>query len=171
MRDLILGLSRYDDLRRSTGVTNATLSDRLKALEQNGLVERRQYQSRPDRHEYVPTSRGRDVAIVLQAMVQVGDQWNLAGLDGPPIRFVDRQTGRGVKLMLADAQTGQRISPREVAVELGPGADELTAWRLTRSQSSIEAGEPFEEPNNDRKARVERASATSVSTSRNTRSE
>jgi len=30
LRDLSLGLSRYDDLRRSTGITNATLSDRLK---------------------------------------------------------------------------------------------------------------------------------------------
>ncbi|MBN9169851.1 MAG: helix-turn-helix transcriptional regulator, partial [Microbacterium sp.] len=40
MRDLLLGLTRYDDLRRSTGITNATLSDRLKALERNGLIER-----------------------------------------------------------------------------------------------------------------------------------
>ena len=39
MRDLTLGLTRYDDLRRSTGVTNATLADRLKMLEQSGLIE------------------------------------------------------------------------------------------------------------------------------------
>jgi len=41
LRDLSLGLSRYDDLRRSTGITNATLSDRLKHLEDNELIERR----------------------------------------------------------------------------------------------------------------------------------
>src|SRR6478736_5975905 len=89
MRDLILGLARYDDLRRSSGITNATLSDRLKVLEQNGLIERRQYQSRPDRYEYVPTPRGRDVGLVMQAMVQVGDKWNLPELKGPPVRFVN----------------------------------------------------------------------------------
>ena len=33
LRDLSLGLRRYEDLRHSTGVTNATLSDRLKHLE------------------------------------------------------------------------------------------------------------------------------------------
>ena len=44
LRDLSLGLSRYEDLRRSTDVTNATLSDRLRHLEDNGLIERRQYQ-------------------------------------------------------------------------------------------------------------------------------
>src|SRR5256885_9863526 len=51
LRDLMLGLSRYDDLRKSTDITNATLTDRLRQLEQTGLVERRLYQSGPDRSE------------------------------------------------------------------------------------------------------------------------
>jgi DNA-binding HxlR family transcriptional regulator len=51
LRDLSLGLSRYEDLRRSTGVTNATLSDRLKHLEEHELIERRQYQTGPNRYE------------------------------------------------------------------------------------------------------------------------
>jgi DNA-binding HxlR family transcriptional regulator len=37
LRDLSLGLSRYEELRRSTGVTNATLSDRLKHLERQRI--------------------------------------------------------------------------------------------------------------------------------------
>ncbi len=40
LRDLSLGLSRYEDLRRSTGVTHATLSDRLKHLEEKQLIDR-----------------------------------------------------------------------------------------------------------------------------------
>lgn len=44
LRDLVLGLSRNEDLRQSSGVTNATLSDRLKHLEANGLIERPRYQ-------------------------------------------------------------------------------------------------------------------------------
>ena len=51
LRDLGLGLSRFEDFRRSTGVTNATLSDRLRQLEQNELIERRQYQTGPDRYK------------------------------------------------------------------------------------------------------------------------
>jgi DNA-binding HxlR family transcriptional regulator len=58
LRDLSLGLSRYEDLRRSTDVTNATLSDRLRHLEDNGLIERRQYRSNPERYEYVLTQNG-----------------------------------------------------------------------------------------------------------------
>ena len=136
MRDLILGLRRYDDLRRSTGVTNATLADRLKLLERNGLIERRQYQSRPKRCEYAPTSRGRDLAVVLQAMAQVGDKWNLAGLDGPPLRFVDRRSGSDLKLAPNDVETGTPTDYREVTVEAGQGADDLMLWRLSFRQAN-----------------------------------
>ena len=68
LRDLSLGLSRYEDLRRSTGVTNATLSDRLKHLEDNALIERRRYQLNPERHEYFLTPKGRDIILVIQAL-------------------------------------------------------------------------------------------------------
>jgi DNA-binding HxlR family transcriptional regulator len=131
VRDLFLGLARYDDLRRSTGITNATLSDRLRALEQNGLIERRKYQSRPDRYEYVLTKRGVDVAFVLLAMMQVGDKWNLAALEGPPLRFIDAGSGRQVKLGIVDAETGERVDPGYMKVEAGPGADDLTRWRIS----------------------------------------
>jgi DNA-binding HxlR family transcriptional regulator len=132
MRDLFLGLTRYDDLQRSTGVTNATLSDRLKALEQNGLLRRQQYQSRPDRYEYVLTDRGRDIGLVLLAMMQVGDKWNLAGLAGPPLRLVEGKSTHRVKVALVDVETGDQIDPQDVMVEIGPGADELTKWRSAR---------------------------------------
>lgn len=129
MRDLFLGLRRYDDLRRSSGITNATLSDRLKTLEAQALLERRQYQSGPDRYEYVLTDRGREIGLVLLAMMQVGDHWNLAGLDGPPLLPVDGITGHHVKVALVDVETSEQIDSRQVMVELGPGADQLTKWR------------------------------------------
>lgn len=132
MRDLILGLTRYDDLQRSTGVTNATLSDRLKLLEQNGLVERRQYQSRPDRYEYIPTEKGRDTGLVMQAMVQVGDKWNRTAPNGPPLCFVDGESGHGVKLAPVDAETGVPVPVENLRVRAGSGADDLTRWRLGR---------------------------------------
>lgn len=129
MRDLLLGLTRYDDLRRSTGVTNATLSDRLKALEQSELIERRQYQARPDRYEYVPTEKGRDLTLLMQAMVQVGDKWREAESEGAPLRFIDAETGHGVKLALLDAETTP-LPPRAISVEPGPGGDALMQWRV-----------------------------------------
>jgi DNA-binding HxlR family transcriptional regulator len=131
LRDLGLGLRRYEDLRRSTDVTNATLSDRLKRLEENGLIERRRYQIKPVRYEYVLTAKGGDTILVIQALAQVGDKWAVCGNVGPPLKFVDRKTGRGVKLALVDRETGERVRARELMPQEGPGADDLVRWRLT----------------------------------------
>ncbi|WP_334389563.1 winged helix-turn-helix transcriptional regulator [Bradyrhizobium sp. AZCC 2262] len=134
LRDLSLGLSKYEDLRRSTGVTNATLSDRLKHLEENELVERRRYQLNPERYEYVQTAKGRDIILVIQALAQVGDKWAVSGNAGPPLKFVDRKTGHIVKLAMVDKETGQRVRAQDLLPQEGPGADELVRWRLTYFQ-------------------------------------
>jgi DNA-binding HxlR family transcriptional regulator len=131
LRDLSLGLSRYEDLRRSTGITNATLSDRLKHLEENELIERRRYQLNPERYEYLLTPKGLDTVLVMQALAQVGDKWAVSGNAGPPLKFVDRKTGRTVKLAMVDKETGQRVRAQDLLPQEGPGADELVRWRLT----------------------------------------
>src|ERR1700730_17651236 len=131
LRDLSLGLTRYEDLRRSTGVTNATLSDRLKHLEDNELIERRRYQTNPERYEYVLTPKGRDIILVILALAQVGDKWAVSGDAGPPLKFVDRKTGHTVKLAMVDKETGQRVRAQDLLPQEGPGADELVRWRLT----------------------------------------
>ena len=134
LRDLSLGLRRYEDLRRSTGVTNATLSDRLKHLEDNELIERRRYQTNPERYEYFLTPKGRDTILVMQALLQVGDKWAVSGNAGPPLKFVDRKTGHAVRLAMVDNETGQRIKTQDLQPQAGPGADELIHWRLTHFQ-------------------------------------
>ncbi len=122
LRDLSLGLARYEDLRRSTGVTNATLSDRLKHL---------RYQVNPERYEYVLTRKGRDTILLLQALAQVGDKWAVSGDAGPPLEFVNRMTGSAVKLAMVDKETGHRVRAEDLLPQAGPGADELVRWRLT----------------------------------------
>jgi DNA-binding HxlR family transcriptional regulator len=132
LRDLSLGLSRYEDLRRSTGVTHATLSDRLKQLEAHELIERRQYQTGPERYEYLLTRKGRDIILVILALAQVGDKWAVSGDAGPPLKFVNRKTGRTLKLALVDEKSGERVGGRDVEPQAGPGADDLVRWRLTK---------------------------------------
>jgi DNA-binding HxlR family transcriptional regulator len=131
LRDSSLGLTKYEDLRKSTGVTNATLSDRLRHLEDNELIERRLYQTNPERYEYVLTAKGRDIILVIQALAQVGDKWAVSGDAGPPLRFIDRKTGHLVKLAMVDRETGQRVRAQDLLPQEGPGADDLVRWRLT----------------------------------------
>lgn len=134
MRDLLLGLTRYDDLRQSSGITNATLSDRLKSLEQTGLVERRLYQTRPDRYEYIPSARGRDIALLLQAMVQIGDTWRREQRRAPPMRFVNAVSGHPLSLTLVDQDEGASREALPISLEAGPGADALMQWRIAHGR-------------------------------------
>ena len=130
MRDLLLGLTRYDDLRRSTAITNATLSDRLKSLEQAGLIKRRRYQERPERYEYLPTGRGRDIALLMQAMVQIGDKWRREEKLEPPLRFVDAESGNELKLATVEEGQTELAQGPGIRILPGSGADDLMRWRV-----------------------------------------
>jgi DNA-binding HxlR family transcriptional regulator len=70
LRDLALHPSRrFQDLLDSLkGCAPNTLSARLSALEQQGLIERRLYEQHPPRMEYLLTEAGRDVVPVLKAL-------------------------------------------------------------------------------------------------------
>jgi DNA-binding HxlR family transcriptional regulator len=137
LRDLGLGLCRYDDLQKSTGITHATLSDRLKHLEESELIERRLYRTKPDRYEYALTRKGADIILVIQALAQVGDKWQIAGDKGPPLRFVNQNGGRPVKLALVDEKSGEVVRLRDVRPRAGPGADDLVRWRLAKFESRM----------------------------------
>ncbi len=130
LRDLVLGLSRYDDLQRSTGIPTTTLAERLKHLENAGLIEKVQYQSHPPRGEYHLTSKGRDAGHVLLALLQWGDRWDLSGAGAPPVVFVDCETERPVRLALVDAETGAMVQRAGLVAREGAGADDLVRWRL-----------------------------------------
>ncbi len=132
LRDLVCGLSRYDELRQSSGITNATLSDRLKHLETNGLVERRRYQVNPKRFEYVLTQKGRQIAPVMPVLAQIGDRLNVSGACEPPMKFVNRKTGAEIRWGFIDQKTGEEISAADVIIKEGPGADDLVRWRLAQ---------------------------------------
>jgi DNA-binding HxlR family transcriptional regulator len=131
LRDLVCGLSRYEDFRQSSGVTNATLSDRLKHLEANGLIERRRYQVSPERFEYLLTRKGWQIAPVMPVLAQIGDRLGVSGASGPPMTFVNRKTGAELRWGFIDQQTGEQVSPADLAILPGPGADDLVRWRLS----------------------------------------
>lgn len=70
-----LGVCRFDDFRRHLGISRKVLSERLKCLTAGGILERRKYQSRPDRYEYLLTDKGRDLLPVLAALTQWKERW------------------------------------------------------------------------------------------------
>lgn len=137
IRDLSLGLRRYDELRTSTGIPPATLAARLTHLVEGGLVERVRYQERPPRDEYRLTDKGHDLWKVTVALREWGDRWDASGF-GVPMEMVDRETGRPLRLTLVDAETGENVPIERAALRPGPGADD--AVRRLLDAGSVKAG-------------------------------
>lgn len=124
IRDLSLGLRRYDDLRASTDIPAATLSARLMHLIDGGIVDRVRYQERPPRYEYYLTAKGSDLWTVCIALREWGDRWDASGFGASPVETFDRETGRPLKLAIVDAETGQSVPPGRIELRPGPGADD-----------------------------------------------
>ena len=77
LRDLLLkGPQRFQDFQDSlAGAAPNTLSARLKAMEQQGLIARRQYSDHPPRLEYYLTERGKSLGPVLGALRDWGKRY------------------------------------------------------------------------------------------------
>ena len=74
LRDVGRGMSRFDELQQSLGIGSNTLTRRLKALVDQGLLERRKYSERPLRYAYVLTPIGKDFRPVLRELIKWGNK-------------------------------------------------------------------------------------------------
>jgi DNA-binding HxlR family transcriptional regulator len=78
IRDLARGRTRFCQLERSLqGISPRTLSLRLRALEEEGVVERRTYPEVPPRVEYALTAKGRALLPLIEDMRRYGREWLL----------------------------------------------------------------------------------------------
>src|SRR6266511_2566883 len=75
IRDVLLGLHRFDEFQESLGIARNVLTDRLNRLVDEGVLERVLYSERPERYEYQLTKKGLDLNIALTALRQWGDDY------------------------------------------------------------------------------------------------
>jgi DNA-binding HxlR family transcriptional regulator len=76
IRDLAEGRSRFCELERSlAGISPRTLSLRLRALEEQGIVERHTYPEVPPRVEYSLTLKGEALVPLIEDMRRYGREW------------------------------------------------------------------------------------------------
>src|ERR1044071_9051071 len=99
LRDVFLGVRRFDDFIEHTGIPRQVLANRLGRLVEEGLLRRESYREPGERtrHEYRLTDKGIDVYPILVALREWGDRY-LADPDGPPLLTVHRDCGASVEL-------------------------------------------------------------------------
>ena len=120
VRDILLGLRRFDELQSNLGVARNVLQTRLSRLQEQGVIERRLYQERPQRYEYRLTEKGLDLWPTIVALMQWGDRYAVA--DGPPTVIEHRGCGGAIDDHRICQRCGEKLSVRDTVARMGPGA-------------------------------------------------
>jgi len=119
VRDALFGARRFDEFK-TTGIADNVLTARLKRLVDAGILERRQYQSRPNRFEYVLTDKGRALAPVVAALRYWGTEWT-TGEDQSP-RLMHAACGHDAAVGFACADCGRTVAMQEIQIAPARGA-------------------------------------------------
>lgn len=120
LRELFFGETRFEGFVATLGIARNTLTDRLSLLVDNGVIERRAYQSDPLRHEYVLTPKGSDLFGVIMAINAWGDRW-LAGEAGAPVTLRHTTCGHDLRPEVVCQECQQPVRRGDVTAHLGPG--------------------------------------------------
>ncbi len=76
IRDLASGVKRFNQLERSLhGISPKTLSERLRSLEEEGIIVRQTFAEVPPRVEYSLTEKGHDLVSLIESMRDYGKRW------------------------------------------------------------------------------------------------
>jgi DNA-binding HxlR family transcriptional regulator len=119
IRDAFLGVRRFEDFQADLGVARNVLSARLGRLVDEGILEKRAYQERPERYEYRLTEKGIALWPVMITLLKWGDKY--AAADGPPRVIEHRDCGGQVDDHLNCDRCGKPLGARDVIARPGPG--------------------------------------------------
>lgn len=119
LREAFFRVRRFDDFQRTLGISRSVLARTLKSLVDDGIMERRLYQTRPDRYEYLLTEAGRELYPIFLAMKDWGDRW--LGNDGGEVVLTHTACGNVSHPHLTCDVCGEPVTAREMTFEVKPG--------------------------------------------------
>jgi DNA-binding HxlR family transcriptional regulator len=117
VRDVFLGLRRFEQFQENLGIARNVLTDRLNRLVEEGILERVRYSERPERYEYRLTRKGRDLNLALAGLRQWGDKYRS---EKPPVVLRRKADKKPVVAALIPKGT-EVLRPDELELVPGPG--------------------------------------------------
>lgn len=129
LRASYLRARTFEDYQRLTGIARNVLTDRLRALEADGILERRPYETTGSRtrHEYRLTVAGVELYPLVAALMEWGNRHT--GLtDGAPVQLRHRTCGGVTHPVVVCDGCGEPLHAHDVTPEPGPGARDEDAF-------------------------------------------
>jgi DNA-binding HxlR family transcriptional regulator len=115
LRDLFIGITRFDQLHTHLGVSRKVLTGRLSHLVRSGVVVKQPYSDRPPRFDYLLTGKGWELCDILLAITAWGDRWT-TGPAGPPASLRHRRCGHVITAQLHCSHCHSELHAREIEV-------------------------------------------------------
>jgi len=133
LRELGMGNDRFDGLQAQTGMSSNLLTQRLKSMEDNGLIERQLYHERPPRYAYRMTDKARE----LDGMMLSLRLWGMrhCGLDPQAesaVTMIHRRTGENIDADWRPPAGDEPFSFRQVESRINPS---WAAERAARAEA------------------------------------
>ena len=120
LREMFYGETRFDGLVAALGIPRGTLTSRLSTLVEHGMLERREYQVDPLRHEYLLTDKGHDFFGVLVTINAWGDRWLSEG-DAVPVVMHHESCGHDLRPRVVCSACDGDVRLEDVSARPGPG--------------------------------------------------
>ncbi len=112
LRGVFRGLHRFSELRDDLGIATNLLTTRLKALVDNDILEKVQYNERPARFEYHLTESGLGLSPVLVSLMQWGDRYRNHGHE--PVVLLHSTCGQIIHNITQCPQCLIEVDPTEI---------------------------------------------------------
>jgi len=115
LRDLFIGITRFDALHSHLGVSRKVLTVRLGRLAADEIVVKRAYAQRPQRFDYILTGKGWQLCDILLAITAWGDQWTTSPA-GPPALLRHRHCGHLTTAEIRCSRCGEPLHAADTEV-------------------------------------------------------
>lgn len=119
LREMFSGVTRFGELAAATGASRATLTKRLRAMVDSGLLYQSPYQTRPPRFEYRLTDKGTALHDTALAVWAWESRWTQAERCNLPMRLTHRSCGHGFTPVAVCGRCDSAISIRDIRFKAG----------------------------------------------------
>lgn len=117
LQELFFGVRKFDEFQRNLGISRSVLARRLKHLEQEHIIDRHLYSTRPDRYEYKLTERGRDMYPIFIALRRWGETW-LENAATPKLKLIHKSCEQPLVPSMNCTACGEEITAEDITFQV-----------------------------------------------------
>jgi len=115
LREAFFGVKYNDQFRSNLGIATNILSDRLRILVENGIMDKIKDSADGRRLKYHLTPKGLDLYSITLAFMQWGDKWLAGDKQGPPLILHHKTCGHRLEPVMSCRHCGEAVQAKDVS--------------------------------------------------------